>query len=59
MKSEMISVDEHEVVVDRDFIEKVGFLLAEYASTDEEKWYANECITLGQIPYDEDDEGEE
>ena len=55
MKSEMISVDEHEVIVDRDFIEKVGNLLAAYASTDEEKWYAEECISMGEYATDEEE----
>lgn len=47
MKSQLISVDEHEAVVDRDFLEQVGTALKGYASTDEEHWLADECIRIG------------
>lgn len=54
-----ITISKHEVVVDREFIEKVGFLLADHATTDEEKELSLECITLGQIPWSEEDDNDE
>lgn len=56
MKSRTVEVDEHEAVVDRDFLENVGNALLAYASTDEEKFLAGECIRIGNAHPDDEDE---
>lgn len=50
-----ITISKHEAVVDRDFLEQVGTALLSYASTDEEKWLASECIGIGN-DYEEDED---
>jgi hypothetical protein len=52
-----ITLSKHEAVVDRDWLENIGKALLEYASTDEEKRLANECIEIGNN-YPEEDEDE-
>jgi len=56
VKSRTVEVDEHEAVVDRDFLENVGNALLAYASTDEEKFLAGECIRIGNAHPDDEDE---
>lgn len=51
-----VTLSKHEAVVDRDFLEQVGTALLSYASTDEEKWLASECIEIGNNYEEEDGE---
>jgi len=51
-----VTLSKHEAVVDRDFLEQVGTALLSYASTDEERYLANECIEIGNDYGDEDED---
>ena len=50
-----VTLSKHEAVVDRDFLERVGTALLSYASTDEERWLANECLEIGSEGEEEDE----
>ena len=52
MKSETIQLDEHEAVVDRDWLGEIGKLLVEAGH----KEIGEECITIGNNYGDEEDE---
>lgn len=56
MKSRTIELDEHEAVVDRDWLGEVGHALLGHAAEDHEVKMAEECIRISEESQDDDDD---
>lgn len=56
MRSRTIQLDEHEAVVDRDWLAEVGQALLGHAAEDHEIKMAEECIRIGNDYGDGDDD---
>lgn len=57
MKSRTVQLDEHEAVVDRDWLGEVGHALLGHAAEDHEMKMAEECIRISEdYPGDEEDD---